>query len=230
MDTESGECFEQNCYIFSDKYFGDVQGNSSKNYAVTNGLFAYWPIAEYTIDRFGASSPFNVQCEKQQWFRGFNATVCERCCGLPSGACTCNQTDDVFNWWVRNHDDCTPFVARNPDEVKEILNTRNLLGTTANFDECTNADYINTHMDWQNCIEFEKIACLIYLGSNCTKQSAFLQANIPPEPDFDIIRAATANITCNINCTMKGFYFDTSECFVHVRVMTQLRHLTLYIR
>lgn len=59
--------------------------------------------------------------------------------------------------------------------------------------------HINTHMDWQNCIEFEQIACLIYLGSNFTKQSAFLQANIPSDPDFDILRAAVANITCNLN-------------------------------
>jgi hypothetical protein len=123
-DTTTGDCYQEDCYIFSDTFFGDDQGNPDENYAITNGLFAYWPIAEWTSDRFGADSTSNYTCQQQEYFKGTVASTCERCCGQDSSACTCDQADDVFKHWLRNHDDCTPYLARNKDEVNSILDTR----------------------------------------------------------------------------------------------------------
>merc|ERR1712070_1143997 len=72
------------------------------NQSLIDGLFAYWPIAEYTRSRFGNLSTLATQdtkhgpvanpCIQQEWFHP------------PGSGCSL----------LRNHADCTPFVARQP--------------------------------------------------------------------------------------------------------------------
>jgi hypothetical protein len=113
-DTNTGVYFQTGNFIFSNDYFGDYAGDPKQNYAVTNGLFAYWPIAEFTEERFGESSSLDVLCARQKYFTGFTASVCERCCGQSD--CTCDPETDTSKTWFRAHDDCTPYVTRNPFE------------------------------------------------------------------------------------------------------------------
>lgn len=123
-DTVTGEYYQDaDNYIFSDNYFGDYIGNPDENYAVTNGLFAYWPISEYTTAKYGSDSDLSTQCAAEEWYRGFNATVCDRCCGLPEDECTCDPDTDTYRWNHRAHDDCTPYVARNAYEGSPIDGT-----------------------------------------------------------------------------------------------------------
>eukprot|EP00808_Paulinella_micropora_P024537 g71512.t1 len=48
LDSTTGKFYGTENFIFSDKYFGDYYGNQKENGTVTNGLFAYWPIVEWT--------------------------------------------------------------------------------------------------------------------------------------------------------------------------------------
>jgi hypothetical protein len=219
-DTETGDCYEKACYIFSNDYFGGLYGNSEENFAVTDGLFAYWPITEWTSRRFGKLSPLkNFDCPKLQYFTGTTASVCERCCGQDD--CTCKKTDN-YKTWVRNHDDCTPFMARNPDEVSPIDGSRELMGTPANFVACTNPEYINNYMEWQNCIEFEQLSCIFYLaGINCT---AAIDGISPPD-GFPIDLVPTSDKICQ-ECTLEAFYFNTSN----VKQFLQPLHSQAHIR
>ena len=86
-DTETGDCFEQDCYIFSNKYFGSVNGNPDENHAVTDGLFAYWPIARWTSEQFGSDSNLNVPCSNENRFTGTRSEKCLRCCGQDAPFC-----------------------------------------------------------------------------------------------------------------------------------------------
>lgn len=194
-DTRTGKYYQdEENYIFSDNYFGDIQGNASENYAVTNGLFARWPITEYTQDRFGNTSKLNVTCTKNEYFKGTVSSVCARCCGNED--CTCNQTADIFPHYLRDHDDCTPYVARNPNEVPEIFGTNELLGTNAEFEACTKPNNIKTQMQWQNCIELEQLGCILSLGGIDCEKSIVDSLPFP------------FNETKCENCTLKGFYFE----------------------
>ena len=202
-DTKSGDCFEKECYIFSDAFFGDIQGNADENYAVTNGLFANWPITEYSSDRFGAASNLNVPCTINEYFKGFVSTVCTRCCGKDD-TCICDQVDDVFPHYLRNHDDCTPYVARNPGESLPIMGTYNLLGTKADFDACTNPSNVRSHMEWQNCIEFEQFSCLLYLrGIDCEETLDSIANSLPPPFSSDFTKE---KFCAETECTLEGFY------------------------
>ena len=67
----------------------------------------------------GMDSGMENQCYQNEYFKGFQSTVCERCCGL--AGCECDQPDDVFPHYLRDHDDCTPYVARNP--VSQLMSS-----------------------------------------------------------------------------------------------------------
>jgi len=111
-------------------------------------------------------------------------------------------------------------MARNPDEVVSIDGTRELLGTQANFDDCTNPLYINNYMDWQNCIEFEQVSCIPYIGGvNC---KAIVDA-LPPLP-FPLDMIVDSKV-CE-NCTLKAFYYDTNN----VKQLIQPLHSQTHIR
>ena len=71
-------------------------------WTVTNGLFAYWPIAEYTDERFGPNSELaantdNAECIKENYFVGVEADVCDKCCGRTDD-CECTSTDKNTTW------------------------------------------------------------------------------------------------------------------------------------
>ena len=203
-DTQSGDCFEKDCYISSDAFFGDIQVDPEQNYTVTNGLFAYWPMTEYTKDRFGSTSNLNVDCTNNEYFVPTVASVCKRCCGQGDD-CVCDQDDDVFPQFLRSYDDCTPYVARNPDDGLLLDGTYNLLGTQADFDVCTNPSYIKSHMQWQNCVEFEQLSCMFYLqGLDCEEILDSLASSLPPP---SAVSEFTKEKFCADNqCTLEGFY------------------------
>jgi hypothetical protein len=172
-------------------------------------------------------SSLDSRCAKQEWFKGTTASVCDRCCG--DSTCQCDQPDDKFATYFRNHDDCTPYTARNPDEVTEILGTRNLLGTKPDFNVCTNGKNINSFMDWQNCIEFEQISCLLLLAlGNCTtvvgELLKVLQVNMNPLLEA-LIKSPALSILCQ-ECTLEGFYYDTNN----VKQAPQALHSQAHIR
>jgi hypothetical protein len=203
-DTDTGDCYQDpECYIFSNSYFGSRYGDPDENYAVTDGLFAYWPITEWTSRRFGKLSPYKqLDCPRLEYFQGVTAKNCERCCGQDN--CTCTKKD-VYKRWVRNHDDCTPYMARNPDEVLPIDGTRELMGAQAEFDACTNPANIKNYMEWQDCIEFEQLSCLFYIaGVDCTAALNAIPDGILPElvPDAEEV--------CN-NCTLEAFFLDSNN-------------------
>lgn len=102
-DTQTGECFEEECYIFSDNYFGSLSGNAAKNHAVTDGLFAYWPVVEWTSERFGSESNLDVKCTNEDWFNGTTTENCTRCCG--DDGCVCDQQNDDYPTYLRDHDE-----------------------------------------------------------------------------------------------------------------------------
>merc|ERR1712224_965587 len=149
--------------IFTDKYIGSFRGTGS-NQSVVDGLFAYWPIAEYSRDRFGNISALATQktkhgtfanrCLQQEWF----------------------QPKTVGCSLLRNHDDCTPYVARQPKDPtgqsagglhplipmqapKGMGGTFELMYTEDDFDACSDPQKIPTWMDWQNCVELSAVKC-----------------------------------------------------------------------
>ena len=202
-DTQSGDCFEKDCYISSDAFFGDIQVDPEQNYTVTNGLFAYWPMTEYTKDRFGSTSNLNVDCTNNEYFVPTVASVCKRCCGQGDD-CVCDQDDDVFPQFLRSYDDCTPYVARNPDDGLLLDGTYNLLGTQADFDVCTNPSYIKSHMQWQNCVEFERLSCMFYFQK---KFLTLLRVHFHPRPSQSLLKRSFAlrrNVHWKVSTTLEA--------------------------
>ncbi|OLQ00425.1 hypothetical protein AK812_SmicGene16916 [Symbiodinium microadriaticum] len=105
--------------IFTNNYFGDYYGNMGMaNYQVTNGLFANWPIAHWTSERFGSESHMakGNPCIEKEYFTGTTASVCDRCCMDTTGTCECDEETDTYSTFLRAHDDCTPWVARWPED------------------------------------------------------------------------------------------------------------------
>jgi hypothetical protein len=126
-DTSTGECFQNpSCYIFSNDYFGGYYGSPNANYVVVDGLFANWPVAHFDEDLFGPTGELstitNAPCIVEGWFKGSKANTCESCCGQDKDSCECG--DEEIAIFLRNHADCTPFVARNPAEMSAIDRTR----------------------------------------------------------------------------------------------------------
>ena len=112
-DTETGEYFDDpENSIFSDNFFGDYAPAGSGT--VTNGLFAYWPVSVYTSEKYGAESDLNTMCANQEWFKGTQATTCPRCCGKQWWQCHCWFWEEESPVFLRDHDDCNPYVARAP--------------------------------------------------------------------------------------------------------------------
>eukprot|EP00913_Durusdinium_trenchii_P011469 g10768.t1 len=84
-------------YIFSENYFGDFWGKPENDYAVVNGLFAEWPVAIWTEERFGSKSKLANQskCIASEFFKGTVATADD--CGDGYTATR----------WFRDHVECS---------------------------------------------------------------------------------------------------------------------------
>ena len=148
-------------YIFTNNYFGQYYG-ALPNYQVVDGLFANWPIAKYTRQRFGNLSRLAVgnPCIAKEYFQGTTASTCDRCCGVPM--CTCDREDDTYSTYLRAHDDCTPVVARypeDPDGLGELGGTYEIVYTEQDFHNCTDISQVRSWMEWQDCIEMSTFMC-----------------------------------------------------------------------
>eukprot|EP00439_Symbiodinium_sp_Y106_P074782 s179_g14.t1 len=55
-------------------------------------------------------------CIEKEYFKGTTASVCDRCCMDTSGTCECDEDTDTYSTFLRAHDDCTPWVARWPED------------------------------------------------------------------------------------------------------------------
>jgi hypothetical protein len=117
-------------YIFSDNYFGDFVGDPNNEFVVTNGLFAYFPVPEWTSERFGTNSDLNQECTRHERHVGSKATICDRCCGKGDD-CVCDPETDTFRRFLRGNDDlfrrqdrCIPYMTRNTWESPAINGMR----------------------------------------------------------------------------------------------------------
>ena len=52
LDTETCHYFQDQDFAFGPKYFGGCTGNASAKYQVTDGVFAYWPIANFNPEEY----------------------------------------------------------------------------------------------------------------------------------------------------------------------------------
>ena len=90
--------------------------------------------------------------------------------------------------------------------------TDELQGTSEEFEACNNPDYINSWIDWQNCIEFEQVACLLYLKTNATCDEVLSEAigDLPIPPGLVNLFKENLSKLAGIcdECTMTGFYHD----------------------
>jgi len=146
-------------YIFTDKYFGDFFTTTPDN-TVNNGLFANFPMANWTADRFGPESYMaqttGAPCLLEGWFEPPQNTECLRCCGVPDCAC---GTDDVYPTYLRNHDNCAPYIARDPLAEPMYGGSHEIVYTQDAFDACSTVENTPLWMSWQNCIEISYISC-----------------------------------------------------------------------
>ena len=99
-------------YIFGPKHFGSREGTGPGK-AVVDGPFAWWPVPEFTPERFGQTSSLAQRstCVRNEYFKGTKASTCSRCCLEAPGTCTC-LSNDTFPQPLRDHDDCNHYVAR----------------------------------------------------------------------------------------------------------------------
>ncbi|KAL3915875.1 MAG: hypothetical protein SGILL_005441, partial [Bacillariaceae sp.] len=192
-------------------------------FAVTNGLFAYWPIVEWTEDRFGASSPLPGRCAAQEWFPGTTASVCDKCCGVPD--CTCEEGVDKFTRYLRNHDDCQSFVARKPGEIPPLGGTDEILGGPDDFEKCTNPDNIDTWMAWMRCIDLGELQCVFEIQENFGNTR--LVRTIPGDEEAVEATATQLEAANSSECTLTGYFFDDEGNKRSVPIMHSAIHLKL---
>jgi len=204
-------------YIFTSNFFGDLWTSEAQGYAVTNGLFANWPVAEWTSEKFGANSwlAADNRCPREEWFH-------------PK---VCDSDNAGSTTYFRDHEDCTPYVARNP--LDNSLNNQLKLGgsyeyvfTPLDFQKCISAANIKNWMDWQNCIEFSGPACNPHVLTALSKPSgqSFRKgiSALEDEASGDVFKEASMealgeavensartplpiNITCNDSNLMGSF-------------------------
>ena len=129
LDSNTGKYrHDPDKFIFSENFFGDFVGDPDNEYVVTNGLFAFFPVPEWTSEKFGKKSSLNVQCAREEWYVGTKTTTCQECCGKKNCRCRPNDTfprfmrgnDDFF----RRQDRCIPYVTRNTWESPAINGLR----------------------------------------------------------------------------------------------------------
>lgn len=207
LDSQNGGRYYQveGQYIFSDDHFGDFVGNATENYMVTNGLFANWPVSEFSKENF---ANLDIPCVNDDWFKGTTSVVCQRCCGNED--CTCTDQDE-FVTFMRDHDDCNPFITRNgnlqpPNHVGGLYE---LQFTQDDFDTCTDPALIRTWMDWMRCSEISNTDCFVRKAP-----IDVIQQQVAPlilmTPGDEAAKNATMAVVDGLtsNCAPTGFYND----------------------
>ena len=145
---------------------------------VTNGLFANWPVAEFTEERFGPNSDMATKnnkvgkCWSEQWmkpiqpgipdpttgelpmtdFGASTAAIPEYCspeCKADPSQCPIYLRSDIYS--------CNGFAYRTPSHFGTNSHvaggTSEITYTETDFEACVNPDNTRTWMEWQNCIE-----------------------------------------------------------------------------
>lgn len=177
-------------YIFTNNYFGSYYGTGI-NYQVIDGLFANWPVLEWTAERFGNKSymaPDN-KCIREEYFKGTVPSVCDQCCQLPKALCDCENlpggATPTYTRRVRAHDDCSPHVARwpeDPDAAGPLGGTYEIVYNEDDFDICTDVSKVQSWMEWQDCIEMSTFMCsqrFGYISGRPGFQKIFVQDILP---------------------------------------------------
>jgi hypothetical protein len=157
-------------YIFSEHFFGSRRGTGPE-FEVQDGLFANWPVSQYSSDRLGGTSPMAHRggrvnrCIVEEWF----ASIAK--------PCKCDE--DVCPTFLRHHDSCRTVVSRwhqDPAQGSQSMptgdgmfldekghgghgGTWDLRFTEADFNHCVDPRRTPTWMEWQNCIELSAGAC-----------------------------------------------------------------------
>ncbi|CAK9005252.1 unnamed protein product [Durusdinium trenchii] len=135
-------------YIFSENYFGDFWGKPENDYAVVNGLFAEWPVAIWTEERFGSKSKLANQskCIASEFFKGTVATADD--CGDGYTATR----------WFRDHVECSEYVARQPNDPNgpqaygPLGGHYGIVYSKEEFEACsTYPENVRTWMQWNTC-------------------------------------------------------------------------------
>lgn len=183
-------------YIFSDDFFGSYRGDPERSFAVTNGLFAFFPMFQYNASRHGSKSNSSLRCLQEDWIRPAPVSACRRCCG--KAGCVCDPEKDVYDTFVRNFDECSPYTTRNYEQFPLMDNTRELLFSEEDFNICTNSTLIKSFDQWQRCIEMERSTCF-FPGIDVSE--------IPGDKDIKLKTLAYLAIEPTV-CSQKGFYYD----------------------
>lgn len=132
-----------------ENYFGDYYTSPRQQYKVTNGLFANWPIPVFKDEIHGKRSSMNVnKCIAQEHYK-------------PR---PCDPSNPNSPRLIRQHEDCTPVLTRNPLDPT-YNNAAGFLGGTSeivygerDFEACIGRD-VRSFLEWMNCIEAYNIEC-----------------------------------------------------------------------
>jgi hypothetical protein len=90
-------------YIFGENYFGSYFTAEDNDHQIQDGLFAGWPVALWSSERFGADSPFAAEssCIARETFK----------------PAPCDEDDPNSDLYIRDHASCVPTVTREPDSI-----------------------------------------------------------------------------------------------------------------
>lgn len=141
--------------IFSPSYFGAKDTKADNNYTVTDGLFAFWPIAK--LEQFKSNK---AECIKSGLAAKF-ITSCD---------------DGSGPVYLRNtFKNCNLYLTRNPESEPNSFNIQGSLDivySQEDFSQCTDPTNIKSWMEWQNCIEVSDGKCNQKMGGGGSQCSS----------------------------------------------------------
>lgn len=197
-------------YIFSENFFGSMRGDPDNGFALSDGQFAFWPVSLFNSSKHAADSPrTDLKCLQQGWINPAPASVCRRCCGSTDPSCKCDQDDDVFDRFLRAHDECMPHTVRNYEQFKMMDGSRELLFTEDDFNKCTDPSLIRNFPQWQRCIELDRSACFFPLGSIDVSKIPTLPGDAEGL-DHKLRTLAYLSLE-NQTCGQQGYYDDPNS-------------------
>lgn len=157
-DAKGGKYYgDKEMSIFSKNFFGMFEGDKDKEYAVTDGLFANFPISKYDQAEHGPESDHPSQCVKEGWIPFRKSSVCEECCGKSD--CTCKTSDTYPTYLRTTFDSCSPTLARTAKDFPLYDGTADILFTEDDFNACTDPTKISSIIQWERCVEFQRSTC-----------------------------------------------------------------------
>lgn len=217
LDSENGGIYYQQDpeWIFSSSHFGSYNGDPNQNFQVMDGLFAEWPIIEYSEDRF---AHLDTQCVNEGWFTGTTTTTCTRCCA-EEGACECTP-DDSFPTFLRNHDDCTGIVTRSAAQEDEnhVGGYYDIQFTQKDFDKCIDGASIQNWMDWNWCIDVSNNDCFSRFGDVEAMKAALIPQVLNSKGNQEAKDATVAALEAMTNeCRIEGHYKNAAGATKSVR-------------